>query len=136
MGGKRRKAFRNLSIHGKMLAIVVPLIAIPMLTLATVGFVVASREAAKTSTRYLKQRENDLRTLAEHPAIRDYYYNTMYGPDRRSRGLPPRTRPFPAALCRAQQQHRADLHPGALRRPPWLRSRQDSLRAGESCPRA
>ena len=48
-----------------MLAIILPLIVIPMMILATVGFITASREAAKTSSRYLKQRENDLRTIAE-----------------------------------------------------------------------
>jgi signal transduction histidine kinase/CheY-like chemotaxis protein len=62
-----------------MLAIILPLIVIPMLILATVGFMTASREAAKTSSRYLKQRENDLRTIGENPAIRDYFNNQIYG---------------------------------------------------------
>ena len=50
-----------------------------MLILAIVGFLAASGEAAKTSTRFLKQRENDLRTIAENLAIRDYYFNQLYG---------------------------------------------------------
>jgi len=62
-----------------MLAIILPLIVIPMLILATVGFITASREAAKTSSRYLKQRENDLRTIAENPTIRNYFNNQIYG---------------------------------------------------------
>ena len=79
MGTKRMRSFRDLSIQNKMLAIILPLIVIPMLILATVGFITASREAAKTSSRYLKQRENDLRTIAENPAIRDYFNNQIYG---------------------------------------------------------
>src|SRR5262249_32421440 len=37
------------------------------------------REAAKISTRYLLQRETDLRTLAETPAIPSYFNNKNYG---------------------------------------------------------
>jgi signal transduction histidine kinase len=62
-----------------MLLIIVPLIIVPMLILAIVGFIAASGEAAKTSTRYLKQREDDLRTIAENLPIRDYYFNQFYG---------------------------------------------------------
>jgi signal transduction histidine kinase len=62
-----------------MLLIIVPLIVVPMLILAIVGFLAASGEAAKTSTKYLKQRENDLRTIAENLPIRDYYFNQFYG---------------------------------------------------------
>jgi len=62
-----------------MLMIIVPLIVVPMLILAIVGFLTASGEAAKTSIRYLKQRENDLRTIAENLPIRDYYSNQVYG---------------------------------------------------------
>jgi len=62
-----------------MLLIIVPLIVVPMLILAIVGFLAASGEAAKTSIRYLKQRENDLRTIAENLPIRDYYFNQFYG---------------------------------------------------------
>jgi signal transduction histidine kinase len=62
-----------------MLLIIVPLIVVPMLILAIVGFLAASGEAAKTSVRYLKQRENDLRTIAENLPIRDYYFNQVYG---------------------------------------------------------
>src|SRR5919108_6063158 len=79
MDAKRRWSWRNLSIQTKMLVIILPLIVMPMLILATVGFITSSREAAKISTRYLKQRENDLRTLAENPTIRDYYNDQVYG---------------------------------------------------------
>jgi signal transduction histidine kinase/CheY-like chemotaxis protein len=79
MDEKRRWSWRNLSIRTKMLVIILPLIVMPMLILAAVGFVTSSREAAKISTRYLKQRENDLRTLAENPTIRDYFNNQVYG---------------------------------------------------------
>jgi signal transduction histidine kinase/DNA-binding response OmpR family regulator len=79
MAVQRKRFFRDFSIQNKMLVIILPLIVIPMLILATVGFVSSSREAAKTSTRYLKQRDNDLRTIAENPAIRDYFNNQTYG---------------------------------------------------------
>jgi signal transduction histidine kinase/CheY-like chemotaxis protein len=79
MEAARKWSWRNLSIQTKMLVIILPLIVMPMLILAAAGFVTSSREAAKTSTRYLKQRENDLRTLAENPAIRDYFNNQVYG---------------------------------------------------------
>lgn len=69
----------KVSIQTKMLVIIVPLIVVPMLILALVGFLTASGEAEKTSTRFLKQRENDLRTIAENLAIRDYYFNQLYG---------------------------------------------------------
>jgi hypothetical protein len=36
-----------------MLLIIVPLIVVPLLILAAVGFIATSGEAAKTSTRYL-----------------------------------------------------------------------------------
>ncbi len=71
--------FRNTSIRNKMLVIILPLIILPMLILATVGFITSSREAAKTSTRYLKQRENDLRTISENPSIPNYFTNQTYG---------------------------------------------------------
>ena len=79
MSGKRPQFFGNVSIQTRMLLIIVPLIVVPMLILAIVGFLAASGEAAKTSSRYLKQRDNDLRTLAENLAIRDYYSNQFYG---------------------------------------------------------
>jgi signal transduction histidine kinase len=79
MPGKRPRFFGNVSIHTRMLLIIVPLIVVPMLILAIVGFLAASGEAAKTSVRYLKQRENDLRTVAENLPIRDYYFNQAYG---------------------------------------------------------
>ena len=79
MEKQRPRFFGNVSIHTRMLLIIVPLIVVPMLILAIVGFLAASGEAAKTSTRYLKQRENDLRTIAENLPIRDYYFNQFYG---------------------------------------------------------
>jgi signal transduction histidine kinase/CheY-like chemotaxis protein len=79
MGPKQMQFWRDFSIQTKMLVIILPLIVIPMLILATAGFITSSREAAKASTRYLKQRENDLHTLAENPTIRDYYNNRGYG---------------------------------------------------------
>ena len=66
---------RDFSIRNKLLMIILPLIVIPMLILAAVGFNTSSREAGKTSTRYLSQRERDLRTLAENPSILNYYLN-------------------------------------------------------------
>ena len=50
----------NVGIQTKMLAIILPLITAPMLILAAVGFVTASREQ-QSSSRYLGQREADLR---------------------------------------------------------------------------
>ena len=79
MPEKRPRFFSNVGIQTKMLVIIVPLIVVPMLILAIVGFIAASGEAAKTSTRYLKQRENDLRTIAENLAVRDFYFNQLYG---------------------------------------------------------
>ena len=54
MPGKRPRFFGNVSIQTRMLMIIVPLIVVPMLILAIVGFLTASGEAAKTSIRYLK----------------------------------------------------------------------------------
>jgi signal transduction histidine kinase/CheY-like chemotaxis protein len=71
--------WRDLSIQNKVLAIMLPLITVPMLLLAAVGFVTANREAAKMASRYLTQRETDLRTIAENPAISGYYNNKAYG---------------------------------------------------------
>jgi len=79
MKTQRLRLFGNVSIQTRMLLIIVPLIVVPMLILAIVGFLAASGEAAKTSVRYLKQRENDLRTIAENLPIRDYYFNQFYG---------------------------------------------------------
>ena len=62
-----------------MLLFIVPLVVVPVLVLAAVGYVTASRDAAKTSTRYLAQRETDLRALAENPAIANYVNNRAYG---------------------------------------------------------
>jgi hypothetical protein len=79
MSQTRRWSWRDLSIQSKMLMIILPLMVVPMLLLAAVGFVTSSREAAKISTRYLLQRETDLRTLAENPAIPGYFNNKNYG---------------------------------------------------------
>ncbi len=72
---KWRAFFRDAGIRNKMLVIILPLIILPMLILAVVGFISSSREAARTSIRYLKQRENDLRTIAENPSIPNYFTN-------------------------------------------------------------
>jgi len=71
--------WRDLSIQNKVLVIILPLIIVPMLILAGVGFVTSSREAAKTATRYISQRETDLRTIAENLAIPSYFNNKAYG---------------------------------------------------------
>ena len=75
----RRRFWRDASIQTRMLAIILPLVVLPVLVLAAVGFVTASREAAKAGSRYLSQREADLRALAEHPAIPNYASNRAYG---------------------------------------------------------
>jgi signal transduction histidine kinase/CheY-like chemotaxis protein len=74
-----KRSWRDASIQTKMLLIIVPLIVVPMLILAAVGFIVSYREAAKTSQRYLLQRETDLRTLAESTGIATYFNNRGYG---------------------------------------------------------
>ncbi len=73
------RSWRDASIQTKMLVIILPMIVGPMLILAAVGFVSSYREAAKTSHRYLAQRENDLRTLAENAGIATYFNNRAYG---------------------------------------------------------
>jgi signal transduction histidine kinase/CheY-like chemotaxis protein len=73
------RSWRDASIQTKMLVIILPLIVVPMLILAAVGFVSSYREAAKTSHRYLAQRETDLRTLAENAGIATYFNNRAYG---------------------------------------------------------
>ena len=70
---------RSAGIQAKMLTIILPMIAAPMLILAAVGFFTANREAANSSARYLAQREVDLRAAAENPDIRHYFNNTKYG---------------------------------------------------------
>src|SRR5712692_416083 len=79
IGLKRPWRWRDLSIQSKLLVIILPLIVVPMLALGAVGFVTSSREAAKASTRYLAQRETDLRTLAESAGIATYFNNVTYG---------------------------------------------------------
>ena len=62
-----------------MLAIILPLVAIPMIVLGTVGYVVSTGQAATSGARYLKERASDLHTLSENPSIRDYFENRFYG---------------------------------------------------------
>src|SRR5262249_36842263 len=71
--------FRNLSIETKMLAIMLPLVAIPMIALGSIGYVVSSGQAATSGARYLKERTSDLYTIGENPSIRDYFENRYYG---------------------------------------------------------
>jgi len=70
---------RDTGLQTKMLLIILPLVAVPMLILAAVGYVTSSREASQMSARYLKQRETDLRTIAENPTIQNYFSNMAYG---------------------------------------------------------
>src|SRR5262249_12897170 len=77
--GGTMRFWRDPSSQNKVLVIFLPLLIVPMLILATVGFVTSSREAAKTASRYLSQRETDLRTIAENPAIPSYFNNKSYG---------------------------------------------------------
>jgi signal transduction histidine kinase len=70
--------FRDLSIETKMLAIILPLVAIPMIVLGSVGYVVSAGQAATTGARYLKERASDLYTISENPSIRDYFENRYY----------------------------------------------------------
>ena len=71
--------FRDLSIETKMLAIILPLVAIPMIVLGTVGYVVSAGQATTSGARYLKERASDLQTISENPSIRDYFENRFYG---------------------------------------------------------
>jgi signal transduction histidine kinase len=71
--------FRDLSIETKMLAIILPLVALPMIVLGTVGYVVSTGQATTSGTRYLKERASDLQTISENPSIRDYFENRFYG---------------------------------------------------------
>jgi signal transduction histidine kinase len=71
--------FRDLSIETKMLAIILPLVAIPMIVLGSVGYVVSAGQATTSGARYLKERASDLYTLSENPSIRDYFENRYYG---------------------------------------------------------
>ncbi len=79
MSSKTGRFLRDRSIQTRMLVIIVPLIVVPMLILAAVGFITANREAGGASERYLTQRENDLRTIAEKTVIRDFFNNRTYG---------------------------------------------------------
>jgi signal transduction histidine kinase len=71
--------FRDLSIETKMLAIILPLVAIPMIALGSVGYVVSAGQATASGARYLKERASDLQTISENPSIRDYFENRYYG---------------------------------------------------------
>jgi signal transduction histidine kinase len=79
MASSANKWFRNLSIEAKMLAIILPLVAIPMIVLGSVGYAVSSGQAATSGARYLKERASDLYTIGENPSIRDYFENRYYG---------------------------------------------------------
>jgi signal transduction histidine kinase len=79
MTSPRRGWFRDLSIETKMLAIILPLVAIPMIVLGTVGYVVSTGQATTSGARYLKERASDLHTISENPSIRDYFENRFYG---------------------------------------------------------
>jgi signal transduction histidine kinase/DNA-binding response OmpR family regulator len=79
MARSSRRRWQDVGIQTKMLVIILPLVGLPVLILAAVGFVTSSREAAKASSRYLTQRETDLRTLAENPAIPNFFNNKAYG---------------------------------------------------------
>jgi signal transduction histidine kinase len=74
-----RGRFRDLSIETKMLAIILPLVAIPMIVLGTVGYVASTGQATTSGARYLKERASDLQTISENPSIRDYFENRFYG---------------------------------------------------------
>lgn len=71
--------FRDLGIETKMLAIILPLVAIPMIIFGAVGYVVSAGQANESGARYLKERASDLYTLSENPSIRDYFENRYYG---------------------------------------------------------
>jgi hypothetical protein len=60
MTSTARGWFRDLGIETKMLAIILPLVAIPMIVLGTVGYVVSTGQAATSGARYLKERASDL----------------------------------------------------------------------------
>jgi hypothetical protein len=62
-----------------MLAIILPLVAIPMIVLGTVGYVASSGQATASGARYLAERRSDLHMIAENPSIRDYFDNRYYG---------------------------------------------------------
>jgi len=79
MTSTARGWFRDLGIETKMLAIILPLVAIPMIVLGTVGYVVSTGQAATSGARYLKERASDLHTLGENPSIKDYFENRFYG---------------------------------------------------------
>jgi len=70
---------RDIGIQSRMLILILPLVAAPVLILAAVGFYSASREAEKSGVRYLAQRDADLRAVAEAPGILNYYINHRYG---------------------------------------------------------
>jgi signal transduction histidine kinase/DNA-binding response OmpR family regulator len=78
MTSTARGWFRDLSIETKMLAIILPLVAVPMIVLGSVGYVVSAGQATTSGARYLKERASDLYTISENPSIRDYYENRYY----------------------------------------------------------
>jgi signal transduction histidine kinase len=79
MSVKGVERFRQFSIETKMLAIILPLVAMPMIVLGTVGYLVSAGQAESTGARYLKERGSDLHTISENPSIEDYFDNRYYG---------------------------------------------------------
>src|SRR5438045_1901008 len=78
MKSKQSGRFRDLSIETKMLAIILPLVAFPMIILGTVGYIASKRQAETSGARYLQERSNDLQTISENPSIRDFFDNRYY----------------------------------------------------------
>jgi signal transduction histidine kinase len=78
MNLKIGRRFRDLGIETKMLAIILPLVAIPMILLGIVGYVASSGQATASAARYLADRRSDLHMIAENPSIRDYFDNRYY----------------------------------------------------------
>jgi hypothetical protein len=75
VNSKIGRRFRDLSVETKMLAIILPLVAIPMILLGTVGYLASSGQATASGARYLAERRSDLHKIAENPSIRDYFDN-------------------------------------------------------------
>jgi len=69
--------WRDLSIQNKVLVIILPLIIVPMLISRPSALSLEPR-GGEDGQRYLTQREADLRTIAENPAIPSYFNNKSY----------------------------------------------------------
>ena len=79
MASSGRGWFHGLSIETKMLAIILPLVAVPMIVLGSVGYLVSTGQATTSGARYLEERASDLHTISENPSIIDYFENRYYG---------------------------------------------------------